>query len=75
MHAVHILSGKIQMSPRCLLLGPVVRPPAAVRIGRRERERDLEIRSTVLTDGLRDAGERGEREREREIGAINICAR
>lgn len=73
MHAVHILSGKIQMSPRCLLLGPVVRPPAAVRIGRRERERDLEIRSTVLTDGLRDAGERGERERE--IGAINICAR
>ena len=61
------------MSPRCLLLGPVVRPPAAVRIGRRERERDLEIRSTVLTDGLRDAGERGERERE--IGAINICAR
>lgn len=73
MHAVHILSGKIQMSPRCLLLGPVVRPPAAVRIGRRERERDLEIRSTVLTDGLRDTGERGERERE--IGAINICAR
>lgn len=71
MHAVHILSGKIQMSPRCLLLGPVVRPPAAVRIGRRERERDLEIRSTVLTDGLRDAGE----ERERKIGVINICAR
>ena len=65
MHAVHILSGKIQMSPRCLLLGPVVRPPAAVRIGRRERERFGN--PLDRSDGwiARHGRERRERERDR----------
>ena len=33
----------------------------------------MEIRSTVLTDGLRDAGERGERERERDWSDKYLC--